>query len=281
MPLFTLLNTRPSHQAAGLNSAVEKVGGTALACPTMQIQQLSLSGDHASLASFDKVVFISANAVKAFLELNLPKQTLPTLFAIGKATVQAGLKAGLQLNTALGEQFDSEALLQHPDLQQLENQRILIVKGESGRTLLAETLQARGAHIEQWSLYRRQPLPLCREAWQDFTQASNPIVLATSITGLEYLFRALEQPDRVGLKHQIQPNIQQNQTEQAWSDAQKHWLLSQSLVVFSQRIKQWAREHGWQGKIVVVATQSDQGIVNSIENEILGIKVSKNKEHGL
>ncbi|MEA3405523.1 MAG: uroporphyrinogen-III synthase [Pseudomonadota bacterium] len=276
MPLFTLLNTRPSHQASGLNAAVEKVGAIALTCPTMQIEQMTLPKQISSLATFDKVIFISANAVKAFVKLDLPMDRLPTLFAIGKATIKAGQDAGLNMISASGQQFDSEALLQHSELQQLTDQKILIVKGEKGRTLLAETLQTRGALVEQWPLYCRQAVPLCAEQWPIFKQAVNPVVLATSITGLHYLLEAFEQQNSEQINN---PNVQ-NKTEQAWSETQLSWLLNQSLVVFSQRIKEWAIQQNWHGKIAVVATQSDQGIVDCIMDSFVENKLKQNREQG-
>lgn len=270
MPLFTLLNTRPSHQAEDLNLAVEKVGGLALTCPTMQIEPLALASPVSALSTFDKIVFISANAVKAFVKLDLPTTNLPRLFAIGKATVKAGQDAGLNMVSATSLQFDSEALLQHPDLQQLENQKILIVKGEKGRELLADTLQLRGAFVEEWSLYRRHAMPLCTENWHRFQQSVNPVVLATSITGLQYLLQAFEQQ-----------NNGQNRTEQAWSESQLNWLRDQNLVVFSQRIKEWAIQQNWKGKIEVVSTQSNQGIVNGIMDSFVDNKLKQNREQRL
>lgn len=57
------------------------------------------------------------------------------------------------------EGADSEALLALPELGAVRGQRILIVRGEGGRTLLADTLAARGAQVDHAVVYRRLPLP--------------------------------------------------------------------------------------------------------------------------
>lgn len=247
MTAFTLLNTRPQHQAQALSDLVASVGGSTIACPTMSIVPQALPAQHSEVSAFDKLVFASVNAVNAFVDqgFHLPhNQTDLNCFAIGKATLLAAQQAGLLVNPMLNEQFDSESLLAHPDLQQLKSQRVLLLKGDKGRGLLTSTFEARGASVEEWELYRCQPSPLCLEAWQKFKQAPNPIILASSAVSLENLIKAIE-------------------NEQACTD-DVNWLFQQRLVSYSQRIKEWAQKQGWQGEIVVVATQSDQGTLDCI-----------------
>ena len=247
MTAFTLLNTRPQHQAHGLNVLVKEKGGVALACPTMSIELQALVNKPANLNGFDYIVFISVNAVNAFVKLGFKlsksEQACLDWFAIGKATYQAATQSGLPITALSGEQFDSECLLQHPDLQRLNDRKVLIVKGQNGRDLLAQTFKQRGAVVEEWPLYRRQPLPLCKAAWQTFKQANNPIVLATSVSSLECLIKMIKDSA--------------NQSE-------LNTLLAKRLVVFSQRIKTSAIQLGWVGAIAVVSTQSDQAVIDCI-----------------
>jgi len=256
---FSLLNTRPEHQAVALADLVKQAGGEAFACPTIAIESMRIAEDDFNLTEFDKVLFISANAVKEFVS-RLGSDALSAfspqvaLYAIGQATLKAGALYGLPMQTAEGGFYDSESLLERDDLQQLQGQRILIVKGENGRDLLESRFLQRGAQVESWTLYRRIPCPLCKGVWSQFKSASNPVVLATSLTSLAYLLEALQRVQK-----------ESSENEQAWLD----WLLLQPLVVFSERIRQWAKSQGWRGKIAVVKTHSDAGIVDCIINDIM------------
>lgn len=247
MTAFTLLNTRPQHQAQALSDLVTSMGGSAIACPTMSIVSQALPAGHSEVSSFDKFVFASVNAVNAFVDQGFHLSNNHTdlnCFAIGKATLLAAKRAGLLVNAMLNEQFDSESLLAHPDLQHLKSQRILLLKGDKGRGLLTSTFEARGAFVEEWELYHCQPSQLCLEGWQRFRQAPNPLILASSAVSLENLIKAVEN------EHACTSDVS--------------WLFQQRLVSYSQRIKEWAQQQGWQGEIVVVATQSDQGTLDCI-----------------
>ncbi|MBN2865852.1 MAG: uroporphyrinogen-III synthase [Thiotrichales bacterium] len=272
-PTFTLLNTRPEHQAQGLTELVKAAGGQALSCPTLAIALKNLPVKRSVLNRFDKVVFISVNAVNSFVQQiqRLPQseqacQNVTNWYAIGKATFHAAQKVGLQITTLSGQQFDSESLLQHPSLQHLKGQKVLIVKGDNGRELLADSFEQRGALVESWSLYRREPLRLCTDAWLAFKTAQNPQVLATSVASLESLLHAFDgacATKETPIESQ-QACSKSHQTETFDAKQNQAWLVQQPLVVFSQRIKDWAVQQGWQGKISVVTTQSDQGVIDCI-----------------
>jgi uroporphyrinogen-III synthase len=55
---------------------------------------------------------------------------------------------------------DSEHLLQALDLAALAGRRVLIVRGESGRELMADGLRAAGAEVDTVAAYRRSVPPL-------------------------------------------------------------------------------------------------------------------------
>lgn len=109
---------------------------------------------------FDGAIVISRNAVKFATEaLQQSQREWPQTrwFAVGPSTARALANATRQPVTAPFAQFNSETLLRLPELQRLQGQRWLLLRGEGGRELLSHTLQARGAEVAHWATYRRQP----------------------------------------------------------------------------------------------------------------------------
>lgn len=251
---FTLLNTRPAHQANALSKRILAHNGQVIACPSIEIEWLSQSND-TSLNLFnsaDKILFTSVNAVQGFLKSAYYKAYLKTpqsiaLYAIGRATQQSGLEHGLPLTVLSQTQFDSESLLAHPIMQTVDQQTIVIVKGQGGRTLLETCLQERGASVKLLELYRRVPAPFCEQNWQQFAGAYFPILLVTSVESFDCLWRNLIQWD----------------ADYAILDHPK-WAFLKVIIVFSQRIKIYIQSQGFTHPIRVVASQSDEGIVQEI-----------------
>jgi len=258
---FTLLNTRPAHQADALSKRVQSLQGQVINCPTIEIQWLNK--DHAvqiSLEQFkeiDKVIFTSANAVQGFIKSPLylhykmltkaPELSIE-LYAIGRATQQSGLENQLPLKTLSKTNFDSEHLLAHSVMQSLKGQSIAIVKGQGGRTFLSNTLQERGANVILWDVYRRVSAPFCAKAWQRFVQSTVPILLITSVESFESLMSSLVE------SHSIYADLNG-----------AAWLFLQETIVFSERIKNHMLEKGWCSPICVVEKQSNEGVLQAIE----------------
>lgn len=246
----TLLNTRPKAQASELAAALEEAGVDSLSCPAIEIQPILLAKETLpSLADFDLLFFISANAVWQLVEqwqqtfgtsLVVPKTI--RCYAIGQATQNAMCAAGIPASTTQGP-FDSEQLLAELG-SQLASKKCLIVKGEGGLDTLSKGLVEKGAKVTRWDCYRRVPAAFCRQAWQDFRQAERPIVLASSLQTWENLVA----------------NVKTHAGE-----AELAWLFQQDCIVFSGRIKDALIRQHWQGRINVVPIQTNQGIIESIK----------------
>ncbi len=157
---LSVLITRPAAQAQVFAEAVQQAHGRPVCFPTLEIlgpaDKAAAQAALAQLDQTDLVIFTSANAVQYAFPL-LPER-IPldlSIAAIGKATAAALEQAGLA-PTLTPQQPDSEGLLALPDLQQVAGQRILIVRGNGGRTMLRQTLSARGATVHYAEVYRRQ-----------------------------------------------------------------------------------------------------------------------------
>lgn len=126
-------------------------------CP-MDPEQLSARARIENFGGYHKAIFVSRQA--ALLGLDWLGRYWPQLpegveyFCVGDSTAQPLRERGLAV-TVPEQGASSEALLALPQLQQVAGQRVLIVRGEGGRTLLSETLMARGAHVDYCDLYRR------------------------------------------------------------------------------------------------------------------------------
>ncbi len=79
--------------------------------------------------------------------------------AIGPSTATAIQATGQTVDICPREGYDSESLLEEPALNAVSGKQILIIRGDSGRELLAETLAARGANVNYLCVYNRQ-LPI-------------------------------------------------------------------------------------------------------------------------
>ena len=253
MPSFTLLNTRPAHQATELNNLIVGLGGKVISCPTIDIEWLEPTGsDIQHISRFDKVIFTSPNAIEGWVKcLNEPMSQSDLLalscYAIGKGTKLKGQTVGLNIATLSDKQFDSEHFLAHPNMQKVEGLKIALIKGRGGLDLIKNTLTQRGASVTQLEVYQRKPVAFCNQAWTNFLASLKPILLITSMASWQALLTGLNQ----------MLNDAESVTD----------FLNQvcGLVVMSQRIADEIASSGCTVPIKVVTTQSNEGIVLAIQ----------------
>ena len=159
-----ILVTRPAAQAAPLAAMIAAEGGSSLCFPLLEIGPVDdLAAVHAAaacLSSWAFVVFISPNAVDYGLAPLLAGRPWPATacaVAIGQSTAALLREKGLSRVVAPTARFDSEALLELPPFQlaQVAGKRVLILRGNGGRELLAETLRERGAEVVCATCYQR------------------------------------------------------------------------------------------------------------------------------
>jgi uroporphyrinogen-III synthase len=239
-----VLVTRPAAQADSLCRAIEAAGGRAIRFPTLEIRDpaepaiSTAAGWLREAAGFDLLVFVSANAVERAAPF-LPPGLRTPVAAVGDATARALRSHGFA-PIVPADRADSEGLLDLPALQRVAGWRVLIVRGEGGRALLAETLTARGAAVAHAVVYRRaipavDPAPLLAD-WQGQVQA----IVATSNDGLDNLL-ALLGPDG---------------TRKA---------LPTPLLVVSERMAGHARRHGFT-RVLVAGGASDDAVVRTLRD---------------
>lgn len=202
-----ILNTRPQGQAQKLSQEITKAGGVAIECPALEL----VASDNKwldSLPDLNQVhhaIFVSPNAVHFALS-HLRQNNIKWLdrintIAIGKGTAKALNSFQIQAND-IPEIPDSEHLLTLKTLEQLKNQTVLLFKGEGGRTLIEESLTARGAELFSLVVYQRK-MPvispqLIYSLWHD---DAVDIILFTSEQSMHNLFKMFEQESHDWLRH--------------------------------------------------------------------------------
>ncbi len=157
-----VLITRPIVQAQKLAEKIRAANGEALVFPTIDIADVENTAPVNALLNqlenFDWAVFISANAVEKMFSLWAARRPWPDTLrvaAVGAATADALRERGVKNIVSPATQFDSEALLALPELQDLKARRVIIFRGAGGRETLAQTLTARGAQVVYCECYRR------------------------------------------------------------------------------------------------------------------------------
>lgn len=173
MPERAVVITRPRAQAEPLAQAVRALGRRAVVLPLLEIAPLedmsALQAALAALPSYALVAFVSPNAVDAaFAHLDGWPAGVP-IGVVGEGSRAALARHGVTDETATihcppdPANSDSEHLLASLDLAAFAGRRVLIVRGESGRELMADTLRAAGALVETVAAYRRSVPALTEE----------------------------------------------------------------------------------------------------------------------
>ena len=157
--------TRPLAQAAPLAARVAALGRAVEVLPLLDIaplaDQRALKATLARLQDYALVAFVSPNAIDAAFAHIAQWPQHVTLAVVGE-----GSRTALAVHGVTPQRYrivcpadnvpsDSEHLLQALDLDAIKGQRVLIIRGESGRELMGDGLRAAGALVDIVPAYRR------------------------------------------------------------------------------------------------------------------------------
>ena len=200
--------TRPTGQAEHLATLLVEQGMHPIFFPVLTIHDCAditpVLEAAIALDTYDLAVFVSPNAIEKALDIILPRRAWPAhvpALALGKMSEQALVRRGVTHVISPPLRFDSEALLELPELMAVTGKRIIIFRGETGRELLGETLMARGAEVHHVACYRRlaskaDPGPLLKR-WEAGTLDA---VTLTSSEGLRCFFTMIGHLGQAWLK---------------------------------------------------------------------------------
>jgi uroporphyrinogen-III synthase len=238
---LNIVVTRPRDQAAQLVTSIQALGGVCTLFPLLEITPLADDSALQSLISrlheFHLAIFISPNAVRFGMEAIKKAGGVPgalQVATVGLSSAKALLDYGVRKVISPQQRFDSESLLELPELQEVRDKNIVIFRGDSGRELLGDTLKLRGAQVEYVTCYLRSKP---QHNVSNLLAAKPHALTVSSSEALNYLLEMLSPADR----------------EQ---------LSALPLFVSHPRIAMAAQQQGWQK--IITAAGGDDGLVKSL-----------------
>ena len=197
--------TRPQRPAAVLAGRIAALGGAPLIWPAIVILPPAdgeeLARAHATLARYDIAIFVSANAVEFGARSAGAWPAHVVTFAPGPGTAEALAEAGIANARIPLKSWDSEGLLELPDLADVTGKRIVIFRGEGGREFLGNALRLRGGIVDHVPCYRRvAPQSGADGLIEAMRDGRADALTLTSAEGLDNLLVALGPAGRVPLE---------------------------------------------------------------------------------
>lgn len=219
--LKCFLITRPAHQSSELIKAIEKNGGTCIQFPCLEISkpsdQKTIEFALTHFNQFDLCIFTSTNAILPQFKNNLSTYERP-LIAIGPATAKH-MSIYTEKRIVTPNIYNSEGVLELPQLQSVDDLKIAIFTGENPKKLLKETLESKGANVTYIICYKRRCPHYTTDQINSIAQSNYAGIITTSkeiIHNLISLFKHHEE-----------------------------WLKNQPLIVISESMLATARAHGF------------------------------------
>ncbi|PHM36344.1 uroporphyrinogen-III synthase [Xenorhabdus innexi] len=256
---MSILITRPAPAGEELVNRLKAIGKMAFSAPLISIHPGAdlplLSHKLQRLSAGDFVFLLSKNAVHYACE-QLRQDSLSwsdglSYYGIGKST-SLFFRQKTGKNILWSEQGEtSEDLLQLPTLQHVENKKILLLRGNGGREVIASTLRARGGEVDYCECYARQPVKYhSTEFSHHWQQCGIKTIVITSGEMLRLLYNLVIEDDSADATDA--------------SSKSKAWLLNCRLIVVSERLASIARTLGWQA-IKVAKSADNDALMQALE----------------
>ncbi|MFK7855122.1 MAG: uroporphyrinogen-III synthase [Granulosicoccus sp.] len=234
-----ILITRPTGQQKQFARDCQALGFRVSHLPCLAIEGLqnpSLNTERVSKAC--RILFTSSNAVRyADALLPLPWRE-SAVQAIGPATARALVEKGQILASEPAKPYNSEAFLLQADT--LAPQRLIIIKGVGGRTLIGDTLEKLGWQVEHIDVYKRLLPQLSPSRIDEILQPATPDVI--SVASNETLTNLMT----LSGKHRSE-------------------ILRAQLLVNSERCASLACDIGFRRTAIVAQPAGDQGQLASLK----------------
>ena len=248
---MTVLITRPAPECDQLAAQLNQVAISAIAQPLLEVQQgkyiNKLIEQIQQLQQGDYIIAVSYHAVRFATDYLIsqgaewPKNM--HYIAVGDKTAAALAQACQQPVSSPQGQHDSEALLALPELANIRQRRVLILRGNGGRELIYQALTARQAQVSYCETYQRNWLTLdATRLAQQWQQQQIHALVVTSSEQLIYLTGLIPTEDLA-------------------------WLYNCHLFVPSRRIADQASTLGYK-HISTVGSAANQALFTFLKSNV-------------
>lgn len=298
----SVLVTRPVHQAQPLVEKLESAGFGVNAMPMLAIRPYTLDElssqslaiinaiqqpgkdalDVTSLgqgsgqsAIYDKIIFVSANAVSNCSRLLVGKTLFDEVGCIGmgRASCEAIERQGWKLDPMHHDPepeswaVSSETLIQSAWSQDVADKRFLICRGRGGVTLLGDTLRSRGADVDYLEVYERET---CRYPLADLQQLAGWInaevpalkyvllgSVQTAVFFIEQLALALSNISKPEAVNGVVNRVLQSETALVVPS-------SRAAAIIEKLLKEQGEVSSLLSRLIVAESASDQAMTNAL-----------------
>ncbi len=238
---YNILNTRPKTQATELTHALQQHGANVVELPALVINLTpnpkDLQDICANINTFDKIIFVSANAANAVAQYWQPFNG--EVFCIGPATNK--LVQTFHQPAIVPNDYSISGLLKLPQMLKLTDQSIIIICGSNHNNELKQELISRGANVNLTISYQVSNHSNISPAQLDsIIKTMINIIICTSTIGLQQIYTL-------------------------FSTTHLDWLITTPIVVISEKMLNQAINLGWQrDKILRSNNPTTQSILDTL-----------------
>ena len=186
-----ILVTRPLPKGRELARLLESQGMQACEAPLFSYQAYPLT---TAKPSADIFIFVSVAAVEcAHAQQPIDSWQASQFIAVGQATKLALASIGIEAISPTEQ--NSEGVLSLHALSQAQDKRIIIVRGDTGRELMFDTLVERGANVSYLQSYQRLWRTFSQAITNQWRQDGINFIICTSVAMLEKMANLLVTSD--------------------------------------------------------------------------------------
>ena len=201
---IALISSRPQGTNVQLSDDLKNSEIKLLSFPLTEIHPLNnyqiFDGVIENIKTYQHIIFISTNAVHFFLErvkklsLQIPKNLI--FSSIGPTTkLLLQKKLSVDVHSPI-KTFDSEHLLKEKIYNNVEGQKILIIRGEGGRETLKNALEEKGAIVNYGECYVRKYVDIdLNQLKNDLVNYHHQFILFSSTNSAKHFIHQLSKVD--------------------------------------------------------------------------------------